>query len=163
LKKFGVVDTTFARYDMGASIIDELHRSGTGFTIVRYTVPGIKDIPVASKKLLEEQGCDIVIACGMPGSKAVDKISAQVASMGIMEVQLQTNRHVIEVFVHEDEAGSPSELAWLSDRRAREHAVNAYNLVFDPKKLTEKAGKGLRQGYSDVGSVSEPVNTGVRH
>ena len=88
MKKFGVVDTTFARYDMGASIIDELHRTGTGFTILRYTVPGIKDIPVASKRLLEEQGCDIVIACGMPGPKAVDKTSAQVASMGIMEVQL---------------------------------------------------------------------------
>ncbi|MCL4337304.1 MAG: riboflavin synthase [Candidatus Thermoplasmatota archaeon] len=163
MKKFGVVDTTFARYDMGSSIIDELKATGTGYTIARYTVPGIKDIPVAAKKLFEERGCDIVIACGMPGPKAVDKISAQVASMGIMEVQLRTNRHIIEVFVHEDEASSPAELAWISDRRAREHAVNAYNLVFDPSKLTAYAGKGLRQGYEDVGSVSESKVSGIRH
>ena len=163
MKKFGVVDTTFARFDMGSAIIDELNSTGTGFVTVRYTVPGIKDIPVAAKKLIEEQQCDIVIACGMPGAKPVDKISAQVASMGIMQVQLMTNRHVIEVFVHEDEASSPSELAWLSERRAREHAVNAYNLIFRPGKLTENAGKGLRQGYEDVGSVEEPRNTGIRH
>ena len=74
-----------------------------------------------------------------------------------------TNRHVIEVFVHEDEASSLSELAWLSERRAREHALNAYNLIFRPGKLTENAGKRLRQGYEDVGSVEEPKNTGIRH
>ena len=163
MKKFGIVDTTFARYDMGAAVLDELNSTGTGFTTQRYTVPGIKDIPVAAKKLLEEQDCDIVIACGMPGPKPVDKISAQVASMGIMQVQLMTNRHVIEVFVHEDEASDPAELAWLCDRRAREHALNAYYLIFKPENLTENAGKGLRQGYEDVGSVDEPKKSGIRH
>ncbi|HLH85537.1 MAG TPA: riboflavin synthase [Thermoplasmataceae archaeon] len=163
MKKFGVVDTTFARFDMGRSVIDELNSIGTGFTIVRYTVPGIKDIPVAAKKLLEEQGCDIVVACGMPGPKPVDKISAQIASTGIMQVQLMTNKHIIEVFVHEDEAKDLRELAWLSDRRAREHAVNAYNLMFNPSKLTENAGKGLRQGFEDVGSLEEPAKSGIRH
>jgi len=163
LKKFGIVDTTFARYDMGSAVVDELNSTGTGFVTVRYTVPGIKDIPVAAKKLIEEQQCDIVIACGMPGPKPVDKNSAQVASMGIMQVQLMTNTHVIEVFVHEDEAKTPDELAWLCNRRAREHALNAYYLLFNPGKLTENAGKGLRQGYDDVGSVEEPKNTGIRH
>ncbi len=163
MKKFGIVDTTFARYDMGSAVVDELNSTGTGFVTVRYTVPGIKDIPVAAKKLIEEQQCDIVIACGMPGPKPVDKNSAQVASMGIMQVQLMTNTHVIEVFVHEDEAKTPDELAWLCNRRAREHALNAYYLLFNPGKLTENAGKGLRQGYDDVGSVEEPKNTGIRH
>lgn len=163
MKKFGIVDTTFARYDMGSAVMDELKSTGTGFVTVRYTVPGIKDIPVAAKKLIEEQQCDIVIACGMPGPKPVDKNSAQVASMGIMQVQLMTNTHVIEVFVHEDEAKTPDELAWLCNRRAREHALNAYYLLFNPGRLTENAGKGLRQGYDDVGSVEEPKNTGIRH
>ncbi|MEM3676062.1 MAG: riboflavin synthase [Thermoplasmataceae archaeon] len=157
------MDTTFARFDMGKSVIEELHSQGTGFTIARYTVPGIKDIPVAAKKLIQEQDCDIVIACGMPGPKPVDKVSAQIASTGIMEVQLMTNRHVIEVFVHEDEAKDLRELAWLSDRRAREHAINAYNLLFYPNRLTDNAGKGLRQGFEDVGSVDEPRTVGMRH
>lgn len=162
MKKFGVVDTTFARYDMGKSVVNELESLGTGFEIIRYTVPGIKDIPVAAKKLIEENGCDIIVACGMPGAQPVDKISAQVASMGIMQVQLATNTHIIEVFVHEDEAKTPDELGFLADRRAREHAVNAYNLIFNPDILRRNAGKGLRQGFEDVGSIDEP-KSGIRH
>ncbi|MCL4438831.1 MAG: riboflavin synthase [Candidatus Thermoplasmatota archaeon] len=162
MKFFGVVDTTFARFDMGHSVMDELQKMGTGFRIIRYTVPGIKDIPVACLRLLREDNCDIVVACGMPGSKPLDKISAQTASNGIMQAQLMTGRHILEVFVHEEEAESPGELAWLMDRRAREHAINAYYLVFDRAKLTEKAGKGLRQGYADVGPVEESGG-GIRH
>ncbi|HII82934.1 MAG TPA: riboflavin synthase, partial [Ferroplasma sp.] len=128
MKKIGIVDTTFARYDMASSAIDELYSMGTGFTVVRYTVPGIKDIPVACKILFEDGECDIIMALGMPGGMPVDKMSAQIASTGIMEVQLEEKRHIIEVFVHEDEAKDDKELAWLSDRRAREHAINTYNL-----------------------------------
>ncbi|MCL5803524.1 MAG: riboflavin synthase [Thermoplasmataceae archaeon] len=163
MKIIGVVDTTFARFDMGRSVIDELSVTGTGFRIIRYTVPGIKDIPVAAKKLIEEKGCDIIVACGMPGPKPVDKISAQIASTGIMEVQIMTNRHIIEVFVHEDEATDLKDLGILCDRRSREHAINAYHLLFDPEYLTRYAGKGLRQGYEDVGSTEEPLNKGIRH
>ncbi len=152
MKLIGIADTTFARYDMAKSIIEELGATGTGFRISRYTVPGIKDLPVASL-LLFNTGCDIVIACGMPGRKPVDKISSQVASTGLMEVQLKVGKHIIEVFVHEDEAKDDRELAWLCDQRAREHAINAYNLLFFPDKLTQNAGKGLRQGYADAGDV----------
>lgn len=162
MKIFGVVDTTFARFDMGRSAIDELHSLGTGFRTIRYTVPGIKDIPVAALRLFREENCDIVIACGMPGSKPLDKISAQVASEGLMQVQLMTGKHIIEVFVHEEEAADSNELAWLMDRRTREHALNAFNLVFDRRKLTENAGKGLRQGFDDVGPASE-AQGGIRH
>lgn len=163
MKKIGVADTTFARFDMGSSAIDELESMGTGFEIVRYTVPGIKDLPVASKKLFEEENCDIVIACGMPGAKPVDKISAEIASTGLMHVQLSVNKHIIEVFVHEDEAKSPEELAWLCDRRSREHAQNVYYLLFNQRKLRENAGKGLRQGFEDVGPVEKSGETGIRH
>jgi riboflavin synthase len=152
MKMIGIADTTFARYDMGRSIEDELGKTGTGFRTIRYTVPGIKDLPVASL-ILFEKGADIVIACGMPGKKPVDKISSQVASTGLMEAQIKTGKHIIEVFVHEDEADDDRELAWLCDRRAREHAINAYNLIFDPAVLARNAGKGLRQGYADAGDV----------
>lgn len=153
MKRIGVVDTTFARVDMGGFAIDELKRTGTGFKIERRTVPGIKDLPVAAKKLIEEDGCEIVIALGMPGKEQIDKTCAHEASTGLIQVQLLTNRHVIEVFVHEDEARDGKELAWLAERRAREHAVNAYDLVFRPERLVKNAGKGLRQGFEDVGPI----------
>jgi len=150
MKKIGIVDTTFARFNMGQSAISELNELGTGFKIIRYTVPGIKDLPVASNKLFED-GCDIVMALGMPGAKPIDKQCAHEASMGLIQVQLLKNKHIIEVFVHEDEAKDDPELAWLADRRAREHAVNVYNLLFRPDELTKNAGKGLRQGFDDAG------------
>ncbi|HIH75803.1 MAG TPA: riboflavin synthase, partial [Methanomassiliicoccales archaeon] len=102
MKSIGIVDTTFARTDMGGAAIDELKNYGTGYKIIRRTVPGIKDLPVAAKILLEE-GCDIVMALGMPGSKPTDKMCAHEASTGIIAAQLATNKHIIEVFVHEDE------------------------------------------------------------
>jgi riboflavin synthase len=153
MKKIGIADTTFARYDMAKAAIDELKSNDTGFKIIRYTVPGIKDLPVACKKLFEEQECDIVIALGMPGPKPIDKQCAHESSLGIIQTQLMCNRHILEVFVHEDEAADDKELAWLANRRAREHALNALDLLFDPENLTKNAGKGLREGFEDAGSL----------
>ena len=153
MKIIGIVDTTFARYDMAHSAIDELQHAGTGFKIVRYTVPGVKDLPVACKKLLEEQNCDIVMALGMPGPMQKDKMCAHEASTGLIQAQLLTNKHIIEVFVHEDEAKDDNELAFLANSRAREHALNVYDLLFRPESLTKRAGTGLRQGFADKGPV----------
>jgi riboflavin synthase len=153
MKRIGVADTTFARYDMAKATIDELQSKDTGFKIIRYTVPGIKDLPVACKKLFEEQECDIVIALGMPGPKPIDKQCAHEASMGLIQTQLLCNKHIIEVFVHEDETEDEKELTWLADRRAREHAINILDLLFHPEDLTKQAGKGLREGFEDAGSL----------
>ena len=150
MAKVGIADTTFARYDMAKSAIDEIKKNVSGITIVRYTVPGMKDLPVAAKKLIEEQSCDIVMALGMPGKKKIDKTCAHEASQGIIQAQLMTNKHIIEVFVHEDEAKTDKELGKLMDGRAREHAVNAINLLFHPERLTRMAGTGQREGYEDA-------------
>ncbi len=155
MKQIGIADTTFARYDMGGAAIQQLNELGVGFKVVRYTVPGIKDLPVACKKLFEEKNCDIVMALGMPGPKDIDKMCAHEASSGLIKVQLMTNKHIIEVFVHEDEAKNDKELAWLANQRAREHAINAYDLIFKPKRLERQAGKGLREGFKDAGPVKE--------
>jgi len=154
MRLIGIADTTFARVDMGGAAINELKSMGTGFRIIRYTVPGIKDLPVACKKLFD-QGCDIVMALGMPGGKAIDRQCAHEASTGLIACQLMADRHIIEVFVHEDEAPDAKTLAWLAEQRAREHARNAYNLLFRPDELVKNAGKGLRQGYEDVGPARE--------
>jgi len=153
MKKIGIVDTTFARYDMGKSAIDELESNSTGFRIIRYTVPGIKDIPVACKKLFEEQDCDIILALGMPGPKPIDKQCAHEASTGIIQTQLMCNKHIFEVFVHEDEGKDEKELAWLANNRAREHALNVLELLFKSEGLIKKAGKGLREGFKDAGPL----------
>jgi riboflavin synthase len=153
MKMVGIADTTFARYDMGKSTIDELKSNKTGLKYIRYTVPGIKDLPVACKKLFEEEKCDIVIALGMPGSKPIDKQCAHEASTALIQVQLMCNKHILEVFVHEDEAEDEKELAFLADSRAREHALNALDLLFYPENLLKNAGKGLREGYEDAGPL----------
>ncbi len=153
MKRIGIADTTFARYDMAKSAEDELKSNITGFKIVRYTVPGIKDLPVACKKLFEEQNCDIVMALGMPGPKSIDKQCAHEASTGLIQTQLMCNKHIIEVFVHEGEASDGKELVWLADRRVREHALNVIDLLFHPKNLARKAGEGLREGFEDAGPI----------
>jgi len=148
--KIGVADTTFARVNMGAIAIDEL-RKHASVAIERTTVPGIKDLPVACKKLIEERHCDIVIALGMPGGKEKDRLCAHEASQGLISCQLMTNTHIIEVFVHEDEAEDGRELAWLAEQRTREHAVNAVKLILRPRDLENEAGTGQRQGFEDAG------------
>ena len=154
MKRIGVVDTTFSRIDMGSIAVDELRSLGTGFTVERVTVPGVKDLPVACKKLIEEKECSIVMALGMPGGQEIDKVCAHEASTGLIQVQLMTNTHIIEVFVHADEAKDEAKLAWLMERRTREHAVNVYDLLFHPEKLTKRAGTGARQGFSDEGTIT---------
>jgi len=148
--RVGVADTTFSRVNMGAIAVDELKKHAS-VAIERVTVPGIKDLPVACKKLIEERRCDIIMALGMPGGKDKDKMCAHEASTGLIQCQLMTNTHIIEVFVHEDEAKDDRELAWLMEQRTREHAVNAVKLVLHPRELERQAGTGQRQGFEDAG------------
>ena len=153
MKIIGIVDTTFSRVDMGKAAIDELKNTGTGFKIERYTVPGVKDLPVACKKLFDEKNCDIILALGMPGAKDMDKVCAHEASTGLIQVQILTNKHIIEVFVHMDEAKDDKELLQLAEARAREHAINTYDLLFRPDRMTKQAGTGQRQGFADAGGI----------
>jgi riboflavin synthase len=149
----GVVDTTFARYNMAKVAIKEIEDNTSKVNIVRYTVPGVKDLPVASKKLIEEHGCEIVIALGMPGAEPIDKQCAHQASLGIIGTQLLTNKHIIECFVYEDEAEAAEELIAMCEDRARKHARNVLRLLFDREWLTRHAGQGLRQGHPDAGPL----------
>lgn len=152
MKRIGIADTTFARVDMAKAAIGAIKKEVSA-EIVRYTVPGIKDLPVAAKLLFEEKGCHIVMALGMPGAAEKDRMCAHEASTGLITAQLMTNKHIIEVFVHEDEAPDEKTLAWLAERRAVEHAHNVVRLLYYPEKLTRMAGTGQRQGYEDAGPI----------
>ncbi len=157
MDRIGVVDTMFARYDMGAEAVDELASCpghGTVFEVVRRTVPGFKDLGVEAKRLIEVDGCRIVVALGMPGRAAIDQVCAHEASQGIMLAQLLTNTHVLEVFVHETEEDDPSRLAGVCADRSRKHARNAYWMLYEPEQLTRRAGLGVRQGYEDAGPLA---------
>jgi 6,7-dimethyl-8-ribityllumazine synthase len=90
----------------------------------------------------------------MVGGMPIDQQCAHEASLGIQSAKLMTNKHIIEVFVHENEAWSEKELFEIFDSRIRKHAHNAYNLVSNPSILTNSAGQGIRQGKSDEGSLS---------
>lgn len=154
MARIGVVDTTFASVDMGGIVARTLQANAAGVRIERYTVPGIKDLAVACKRLFD-QGCDIAVACGMPGPEAVDKQSAHVASTGLQFAQVMAGKHIVEVFVHLDEARSPKELEALCHNRCAEHALNALALLKGPTALAGKAGTGQRQGYADVGATDQ--------
>ncbi len=153
----GVVDTMFARYDMGTEAIDELEGCpgfGSTFDVVRRTVPGFKDLAVECKRLVEREGCLIVVALGMPGKAAIDQVCAHEASQGLMQAQLMTSTHILEVFVHENEEEDPAKLAAVCVDRARKHARNAYWMLYEPEQLTRQAGRGVRQGYEDAGPIA---------
>jgi riboflavin synthase len=155
--RIGVIDTMFARYDMGAEALDELASCpgfGTQFEVRRVTVPGFKDLAVAAKRMIEAEGVKIVVALGMPGRAPVDKTCAHEASTGIMQAQLMTSTPILEVFVHEDESDDPAVLAAVCVDRARKHARNAYWMLYEPEQLTRRAGQGIRQGFADAGPLA---------
>ena len=153
--KIGIVDTTFSRVNMGQIALDELKKSKTKTDIIRTTVPGIKDLAVECKILLEKEKCDIVMALGMVGGMEIDQQCAHEASLGIQQAKLMTNKHIIEVFVHENEAWNDSELKEIFENRIRKHVQSAILLVNDPKQLTSNAGLGIRQGKDNEGAISD--------
>ncbi len=153
MRKIGVADTTFARVDMATPAVRALQAEGTGFRVVRRTVPGIKDLPVACRQLFQSDGVDLCLALGMPGKAAYDQTCAHEASMGLIFASVLEAKPVVECFVFEGEADGPTELATLARRRAEEHAQNAYAMLFRPRTLARRAGTGLRQGFADAGPV----------
>ncbi|PTD93681.1 riboflavin synthase [archaeon SCG-AAA382B04] len=152
MKKIGFVDTTFARYDLAKEAIRKIEQE-ISFKKIKKTVPGVKDLPVACKTLIEEHNPDIVMAFGMPGPEEIDKRCADQASHGIIKAQLMTNTHIIEVFVHEREVQDEGELKELAKKRAKDHAQNVVKLLMKPKELKKEAGKGKREGHENAGPL----------
>jgi riboflavin synthase len=155
--RIGVVDTMFARIDLGGYALDELKNCpgyGERFEIVYRTVPGFKDLAVECKRLVEIENCKIIVALGMPGRAEIDQVCAHEASQGIMTAQLMTSTHILEVFVHEAEEDDPTKLVPVGEDRARKHARNAYWMLYEPEQLQRRAGQGIRQGYGDAGPIA---------
>ena len=152
--KIGVADTMFSRVNMFPFVENGLNDSGFLGDIERYTVPGVKDLPVACKRLFLDYNCDIVIALGMPGPMKVDKTCSHEASLSIQQVQLEVSKHILEVFVHMDEATSDKELNEICKNRAYKHTLNAVALLKGKTELSKYAGQGVRQGFPNEGPVS---------
>ena len=129
-----------------------LSESDPKVEVLRYTVPGIKDLPVACKRLFNK-GCEIVIACGMVGKMPIDKQCSHEASLGLQAAQLSESKHIIEVFVHMGEAKDDADLASICEDRSRKHAQNALMLLFNNGEMRSRAGTGRRQGRPDAGPL----------
>lgn len=153
MKRVAVVDTTFARVDLAAYALAALRAAGPGMRIVRRTVPGIKDLPVAVRQSFLSEGADLCLALGMPGRAEYDRTCAHEASLGLIYAGVLEAKPVIECFVFEGEADDGRALEELGRRRAEEHAKNAYDLLFRPRELARRAATGQRQGFADAGPV----------
>ena len=151
--KMGICETTFARFDMAKVAMEEIKSQITNITFIRRTVPGVKDCLWLRKKLIEEEDCELVMAFGMPGPEDIDKVCAHEASTGLIQAQLMTNTHIIEVFVHEDEGRDEKDLKMLAENRAKQHAANVVKMIFKPDKFRKEAGMGMREGREDKGPL----------
>ncbi|MBU0527978.1 riboflavin synthase [Candidatus Micrarchaeota archaeon] len=158
--KIGVIDTTFSRVNMGAIALDEMKKEYPSAEIERRTVPGIKDLGVECKKVLDG-GCDICMALGMVGGAPIDRQCAHEASLGIQQAKLMTNKHIIEVFVHENEAWSGREFVDICQSRIRKHVHNTIQMILDPDKIMQNAGRGIRQGKNDEGPIESDIKTTI--
>jgi riboflavin synthase len=153
--KIGIVDTMFARVDMASFAIDEIKKQfpNIQIEIVRSTVPGIKDLAIGCVLLDKKESPDVFLALGMVGKAKIDRQCAHEASIGIQLAKMKLEKHIVEVFVHESEGKDNEDLYSIFENRTRKHAVNAVLLVLNPQKLTEYAGKGIRQGRPDAGPL----------
>jgi|TARA_Y100000310_G_scaffold36526_4_gene34389 riboflavin synthase len=150
--KIGIADTTFARVNM-AEFAVEIIKKNLEHEIERYTVPGFKDLPVACLRLFEDYNCDIVMAFGMAGAAPIDKQCSHEAALGLQDVELKVKKHIIEVFVHMDEADNDKEIYEIAKNRAEKHAINTLELLKGKTALTPYAGKGRRQGKEDESPI----------
>ncbi len=150
MKKIGIADTMFSRFDYFPVIKEALEKSGKDVEYERYTVPGVKDLPVACKRLFSSD-CDIIIACGMVGKTDIDEQCAHEASTSIQAVQLSEGKHILEVFVHLRESDTEKEIVDICRNRVYKHTHNALMLLFDQEGMQKRAGTGIRQGKEDEG------------
>jgi riboflavin synthase alpha chain (EC 2.5.1.9) len=147
----GVVDTTFARVDMGGVAVDELKNLMPSATVKRITVPGIKNTVWGALRLVRE-GCDAVIVLGWVGPTQVDKYSYLATSIGLIQLQIATGALILDVTVHEEEGGGEERrLREVAVDRTRKHVWNLVQLLTGG--LERYAGKGLRQGYPHAGEI----------
>ena len=156
MRTIGIADTTFARVNMGAIAARTLRDLDGRIQVVRTTVPGVKDLPVAALRLFRDQGAELVMALGMPGKAEYDRTCAHEASQGLIRTGVQEGKPIVEVFVFEGEARDDRELTFLARRRTEEHAVNACDMLLHPERLTRRAGTGQRQGFRDAGPTGTP-------
>ncbi|MFP3312667.1 MAG: riboflavin synthase [Acidilobus sp.] len=148
-----MIDTTFSRVDMGSVAEEVLREELPDYRVVRYTVPGIKDLPGAARRLID-MGCDGVITLGWVGATQVDKYSYIAMSVGLVMLSVLTGKVVVDVTVHEDETEDPRELREIAVNRARAHAENLVKLLTGGlEALRPLAGQGVRQGRSSVGPL----------
>ena len=87
--KMGICETTFARFDMADAAMDEIKGQVSNITFIRRTVPGVKDLPVASKKLIEEEVKEIVGKLATPHGGLIGVEYRYLQAIGATEESLR--------------------------------------------------------------------------
>ena len=151
--RIGIVDTTFSRIDLASIATAEIRRLAPQVEVRRYTVPGIRETPLACKILIEKGRCGVVLNTAMVSRAGAEKRVEDQAVAGIVLVQLLTNTHIICAFFDENEAKDRKKLRDIVTDRTKKHVLNALRLLAVPGTLTDYAGLGLRQGSPDVGPL----------
>src|SRR3989338_5344994 len=125
---------------MGLLAVETLLKEGRKVEVERYIVPGCKDLAVASKRLVEEFSCDIVLELGWVGKEDIDERCAHEANLGLIQAELLTNTHILKVFVHEREEKDEKKLLALARDRVVKHTLNALALLKGKEVLAGFAG-----------------------
>lgn len=98
------------------------------------------------------KGVDAVMVLGWIGPSLTDKITYAVTSMGLIMLQIEYDKPIVDVTIHEDEANNEGELFNIAVDRTRKHARNLILMLRG--ELTKWAGMGgLRQGRPDAGPI----------
>ena len=82
-----------------------------------------------------------------------DKYGDYLTPARIAQTKGHELKHILEVFVHEDEEDNPEDLKILAENRAREHAKNLIKMMYHPKAMRKEAGTGVREGKPNVGPL----------
>ncbi|MBN2126999.1 MAG: riboflavin synthase [Candidatus Diapherotrites archaeon] len=151
--KIGLIDTMFARINMGKIAEETIKEIAPEIELEKITVPGIKDLAVQVRILLEDKNCDIVLALGMPGKEAIDSQCAHEASLGIIYAQVLAKKPALGIFVFENEAKNDEGLKQIVFNRVKKHSINAVWMIKNPEELSKRAGTGERQGFENVGGI----------
>jgi len=118
MKRIGIADTTFARSDMARAAISAIKKEAS-VEIVRYTRSRHQGPACSRKEALWKRGMRHSHGSRHARSRQPRTRCALTKLPWADHSPAHDNKHIIEVFVHEDEAPDRAHaLGWLAEKRA---------------------------------------------
>lgn len=137
----GVVDTVNSRYDAGAHA-ERILGDERGVTVRRETVPDCSNLPLGCKRLVEDAGCDLVLALSVLENRRLPKTALRATYDKLLDVETETDTPILKVFAYEDEMRSADDVLELVENRIASYCADALAVVDESTDLTDAAGRG---------------------